>query len=75
VPLGATDAVGGVTAMDTSGFVMVRTAVPEIVPDVAVMVEVAPGVVPIASPAGLMLAPAEALHVTLDVMFFVLASA
>jgi hypothetical protein len=73
--LGATEAVGGVTAMDTSGFVMVRTAVPEIVPDVAVMVELVPGVTPVARPPAVMLAPALDFQVTFEVRTFVLWSA
>src|ERR1017187_1172004 len=71
----AMDAMGGVTAIEISGLVMVRVAVPEMLPSVAMIVEVVLGMMPIASPAGLMLAPTEALHVTVDVMFFVLASA
>jgi hypothetical protein len=75
VAFGATEAVGGVTAIDTSGFVTVNVAVLEIGPEVAVMVEVAPGVTPVAKPAAVMVAPVEALHVTEEVMLRVLWSA
>ena len=51
---------------------MVRVAVPEMFPWAAMMVEVVFGVTPVASPPEVMVAPTEALHVTLDVMFCVL---
>ena len=54
-----------VTAIDASA--LLRTAVPEIVPSVAVMVEVAPCGTPVANPPAV-IAPADALHVTLAVM-------
>ena len=63
----AMDTVCGATAIVTSGFVMVRVAVPEMLPSVAMIVEF-PGVVPVANPPAVMVAPTEALHVTLDVM-------
>ena len=66
-------AVPGVTAIDIKGFVTVRTAVPEIVPNVAVIVDI-PATVPVANPPPVMLAPVEAVHVTLVVMFLVLPS-
>jgi hypothetical protein len=76
VPLGGTEAVTGVTAIDTKGFVTVRVAEFETMPlSVAVMVEVAPGVTPVAKPAAVMVAPVVAFHVTLVVMFLVLWSA
>jgi hypothetical protein len=53
----------------------VRTAVPEIVPDVAVMVELVPGVTPVARPPAVMLAPALDFQVTFEVRTFVLWSA
>ena len=65
----AMDAVGGVTAIEISGLVMVSTAVPEMLPWVAMMVEVVLGVTPVANPPVVMVAPSEALQVTLDVMF------
>jgi hypothetical protein len=71
----ATDGAAGVTAIDTSGLVMVRVAVPEMLPRVAMMVEVVLGVTPVANPPAVIVAPTEALHVTLDVMFCVLWSA
>jgi hypothetical protein len=52
---GATDEFAGVTAIDTSGFVTVRPAVPDTEPDVAVMVTV-PGATPVANPDPLMVA-------------------
>ena len=76
MPFGATVAVGGVTAIDTRGFVMVRTAEFEtMLPCVAVMVEVVLGVTPVAKPPAVMVAPAVALQVTLVVMFLVELSA
>ena len=57
----------GDTAIVTSGFVMVRVAVPEMLTSVAMIVAV-PGVTPGANPPAVMVAPTEALHVTLDVM-------
>jgi hypothetical protein len=70
VALGATEAVGGVTAMDTSGLVTVSVAVPEIVPWVAVIVEVALGVMPVAKPpCAVIVAPAVAVQLTAVVMF------
>ena len=74
VALGAMEAAGGVTAMETSGLVTVSTAIPEIAPNVAVIVEVAPGVFPVARPAAVIVAPAPAVQVTDEVMFFVLLS-
>jgi hypothetical protein len=65
---GGTDAVAGVTAMETSAFT-ISVAVPEIVPEVAVIVTVAAAVPAVASPPAVMVAPADALHVTLNVMF------
>ena len=63
----AMETVGGATAIVTSGFVMVRVAVPEMLPSAAMMVEV-PGVTPVANPPAVMVAPTEALHVTVEVM-------
>lgn len=60
--------------MLTIGLVTVRTAVPEMLPDVAMIVEI-PGVTPAANPPEVMVAPKEALQVTLLVMFCVLPSA
>ncbi len=54
--------------MLTTGFVTIRVAVPEMLLRVAVIVEVAPGVTLVAKPPAVMVAPADALHVTLDVM-------
>ena len=71
----AMEAVGGVTAIDINGLVMVRVAVPEMLPSVAMIVEVVLGVTPVANPPWVMVAPKEALQVTLDVMFCVLWSA
>ena len=71
----AMDVVGGVTATEISGLVVVRTAVPEMVPWAAMMVEVVLGVTPVANPPAVMVAPKEALQVTLDVMICVLWSA
>ena len=75
VKVAAMDAVRGVTAIETSGLVIVRTAVPEMVPWAAMMVEVVLGVTPVAKPPVVMVAPTEALQVTLDVMICVLWSA
>jgi hypothetical protein len=73
---GAIDAVDGDTVIDTEGFVMVRRAEFETtLPCVAMMVEVVFGVTPVAKPPEVMVAPVDALHVTLDVMFWVLLSA
>lgn len=69
------EAVSGVTAIETSGFVMVRVAVPEMLPWAAMMVEVVFGVTPVARPPAVMVAPTEALQLTLEVMFCVLPSA
>jgi len=63
----AMNGVCGDTAIVTSGFVMVRVAVPEMLTSVAMIVAV-PGVTPVANPPAVMVAPTEALHVTLDVM-------
>jgi hypothetical protein len=65
----------GATEMLTTGFVTVRVAVPVMPLSTAVIVEVAPGVTLVAKPPVVIVAPGEALHVTLDVMSFVLASA
>ena len=70
MPFGATEAAAGVTEIETSAFT-VSIAVPEIVPDVAVMVTLAPAVPAVANPPAVMVAPVEALHVTLDVMSWV----
>ena len=71
VPLGATEALAGVTVIDTRGLVMVRTAEFEtMLPCVAVMVLV-PAVTPVARPPAVIVAPVVALHVTVEVMFFV----
>jgi hypothetical protein len=72
--LGAIDAVGGVTAIETSGLVTARVAVPKTLPDVAVIVEVAPGVTPVAKPPAVIVAPVVALQATDDVMFCVVPS-
>ena len=64
----ATNGAGGLTAIDTSGLLTVRLAVPEMLPEVAMMVEVAPGVTPVAKPPAVIVAPTDALHVTLEVM-------
>src|SRR5271165_2509174 len=50
VAFGARDTVDGVTAMDTSGLVTVNVALPPMEPEVAVIVEVAPTLLPVASP-------------------------
>lgn len=72
---GAAEGLVGVTVIDTNGFVMVSVVVPEIDPEVAVIVE-APAAEPaVAKPPAVMLAPAEALHATVPVMSFVLPSA
>ncbi len=63
------EAVGGVTAIETNGLVMVMVAVPEMLPSVAMMVTVELGVTAVASPPAVMVAPTEALQVTVDVMF------
>ncbi len=52
-----------------------RMAVPEMLPWAAMIVEVVLGVTPVASPPAVMVAPTDALQVTLDVMFWVLWSA
>ena len=65
----AIDAVAGVTAIDTSGLVTVSVAVPDMLPWAAMMVEVAFGVTPVARPPAVMVAPTDALQVTLEVMF------
>jgi hypothetical protein len=76
VPLGATEAVAGVTAIDTKGFVTVSVAELETIPFcVAVMLEVDPGVTPVATPLTVIVAPEVAAHVTVEVMFFLLPSA
>lgn len=78
VPFGATEAVGGVIVIETSGLVTVSTAVPEIAPDVAVIVGVVLGVMPLASPpCTVIVAPAPAVHVVVVavVMFWVVPSA
>ena len=62
----------GDTAIDCSG--LLRTAVPEIVPEVAVIVEFAPCGTPLANPPAVIVAPADALQVTLEVRFCVLLS-
>ena len=62
--MGLTETVPGVTAMETSGLVTVRVAAPEIPESVAEMVEVAPGVTPVARPPAVMVAPAVAAQVT-----------
>ena len=62
----AMNGVCGDTAIVTSGFVMVRVAVPEMLTSVAMIVAV-PGVTPVANPPAVMVAPTEALHGTLDV--------
>jgi hypothetical protein len=69
---GAIDGADGVTAIETSGLVMVRIAVPEIVPWAAMMVEVVLGVTPVANPPEVMVAPTDAFQVTVDVMLWVL---
>ena len=66
---GAIDTAEGVTAIETRGFVMVSVAVPEMLPWAAMMVEVAFGVTPVARPPAVMVAPTDALQVTLEVMF------
>ena len=53
---------------------MVRVAVPEMLPCVAMMVDVVFGVTPVARPPDVIVAPTEALQVTLLVMFCVLPS-
>ena len=72
----AIDGFAGVTAIDTSGFVTVNVVEPEI-PDVSVamIVTVELAVTAVARPPAVIVAPVEALHVTLLVMFFVLLSA
>ena len=76
MPFGATEAVGGATAIETSGLVMVRIAAGLVMaPNVAVMFEVVPGVTPVARPPGVIVAPAVAFQVTLDVRSFELWSA
>ena len=60
--------------METSGLVTVSIAAPETVPRVAVIVEVAPAVTPVANPAAVIDAPVEALQVTVVVKGLVLPS-
>ena len=75
VALGAMLAVVGLTAMETSGFCTINEVEPEIEPEVALMVDVAPGVTAVANPVEEMVAPAVALQVTVAVMFWVVVSA
>ena len=61
---GVIDTELGVTAIETTGLVTVNTAVPEMEPEVAVMVEVAPAVLAVAKPPEVIVAPALADQAT-----------
>jgi hypothetical protein len=71
----ATEGEDGVTAMDLSGFVTVKVAVPDMPPCVAITVTDAPGVTAVARPPAVMVAPVEALQVTVLVRSWVVLSA
>ena len=73
---GAANELAGVTAMDTSGFVTVRLAVPDTLPEVAVMFT-APGATPVARPAAVIVAAAllDDCQVAVEVRSWVLPSA
>ena len=67
VPLGATVAVAGVTAIDTSGAgFTVNAVLPVMVPEVALIV-VVPAVIPVARPVVLTIATAGLLEIQLAV--------